>query len=207
VGIIHPELYNNYSGSIFSNSLIAEVMKRLDIAGIDSISVFSENRENSSSNIRRLTRQQKVDAFIIIDSMVSAEDWKFISKFGIPTIQIHYRPKYTPPEAINYIYSDNIIGSRLATEYLIEHGCKSIMCITIKSGHPEIIDRLEGFISTMEKYNLAVDKNLIFEEECTLTNGEKVIRENKDKLDKIDGIFVHADIMALGDIKELTNLG
>jgi len=207
VGIIHPELYNNFSGSIFSNSLISEIMKRLDLAGIDSIPVFSENRENSSSNIRRLTRQQKVDAFIIVDSMVSVEDWKFISKFDIPTIQLHYRPKYNPPEAINYIYSDNIIGGRLATDYLIEHGCKTVMCITIRSEHPEILDRLEGFVTSMKQHNLNIDKNLIFEEECTLFNGEKIIRENIDKLDKIDGIFVHADIMALGVIKELEKTG
>lgn len=207
VGIIHPELYNDYSGSLFSNSLISEIMKRLDVAGIDSIPVFSENRENSSSNIRRLARQQKVDAFIIVDSLVSVEDWNFISKFNIPTIQLHYKPKYNPPEKINYIYSDNIIGGRLATDYLIEHGCKTIMCITIKSEHPEILDRLEGFSNSMKQHNLDIDKNLIFEEECTLFNGEKVIRENKDKLKKIDGIFVHADIMALGVINELKKIG
>ena len=207
VGIIHPELYNEYSGSIFSNSLISEIMKRLDLAGIDSIPVFSENRENSSSNIRRLTRQQKVDAFIVVDSLVSVEDWKFISKFNIPSIQLHYRPKYTPPEQINYIYSDNIVGGRLATDFLIEHGCKTIMCITIKSEHPEILDRLEGFNISMKQHNFDIDKNLIFEEECTLFNGEKIIRENKDKLNKIDGIFVHADIMALGVIKELEKIG
>ncbi|MDA3940168.1 MAG: LacI family DNA-binding transcriptional regulator [Spirochaetia bacterium] len=203
VGIIHPELYNVYSGSIFSNSLISEIMKRLDLAGIDSIPVFSENRENSSSNIRRLTRQQKVDAFIIVDSLVSAEDWKFISKFNIPSIQLHYKPKNNPPEEINYIYSDNIVGGKLATDYLIEHGCKTIMCITIKSEHPEILDRLQGFFLSMKQHNLDVDKNLIFEEECTVFNGEKIIRDYSDKLDLIDGIFVHADIMALGVINEL----
>jgi LacI family transcriptional regulator, galactose operon repressor len=207
VGIIHPELYNNYSGSIFSNSLISEIMKRLDQAGIDSIPVFSESRENSSSNIRRLTRQQKVDAFVIVDSLVSSEDWSFISKFKIPTIQLHYRPKYTAPEVINYIYSDNIFGGRLATDYLIEHGCKSIMCITIKSEHPEILDRLEGFFLSMKQNNISVDKNLIFEEDCSLFRGEQVIRENIDKLKSIDGIFVHADIMALGVINELKKQG
>jgi LacI family transcriptional regulator len=207
VGIIHPELYHDYSGSIFSNSLISEIMKRLNKSGIDSIPVFSENRENTSSNIRRLTRQQKVDAFIIVDSMVSSEDWNFISKFKIPTIQLHYRPKYTPPEAINYIYSDNIIGGRLATDFLIEHGCKTIMCVTIKSEHPEILDRLEGFLLSMMQHNLEVNKNLIFEDGCTLFNGEKIIRENKEKLKDIDGIFVHADIMALGVINELKRQG
>ena len=207
VGIIHPELYKDYSGSIFSNSLISEIMKRLDLAGIDSIPIFSENRENSSSTIRRLTRQQKVDAFIIVDSLVSVEDWKFISKFTIPTIQLHYRPKYKPPEEINYIYSDNIVGGRLATDFLIEHGCKIIMCITIKSEHPEILDRMEGFFLSMKQHNLNIDKNLIFEESCTIFNGEKIIRENRDKLNKIDGIFVHADIMALGVIKELEKIG
>ncbi len=207
VGIIHPELYNDFSASLFCGSLISEIMKRLDRAGIDFISIFSENRENSSSNIRRLIRQQKVDAFIIIDSLVSVEDWKFISKFGIPSIQLHYRPKYNPPEEINYIYSDNFTGGRLATDYLIEHGCKTIMCITIKSEHTEIIDRREGFLSSMEQHNLPVDKNLIFEEDCTLFSGEKIIRENRERLDEIDGIFIHADIMALGVIKELKSLG
>lgn len=207
VGIIHPELYNDFSASLFCGSLISEIMKRLDRAGIDFIPIFSENRENSSSNIRRLTRQQKVDAFVIVDSLVSIEDWKFISKFGLPSIQLHYRPKYNPPEEINYIYSDNFTGGRLATDYLIEHGCKTIMCITIKSEHTEILDRRDGFLSSMKEHNLTVDKNLIFEEECTLFNGEKIIRENMDKLDGIDGIFVHADIMALGVIKGLNNLG
>ncbi|MBA7532532.1 HTH-type transcriptional regulator DegA [subsurface metagenome] len=167
VGIIHPELYNDFSASLFCGALLAEIGRKLDRAGIDFIPIFSENRENSSNNIRRLTRQQKVDALIVVDSMVSADDWRFMQKYDIPSIQLHYRPKLCSVDSMNYIFSDNLTGGRLATDHLIEHGCTNIMCITIKSDHPEILDRTEGFLQAMKAHDLPVDKNLIIEEDCS----------------------------------------
>ncbi len=207
VGIIHPELNNDFSASLFCSALISETMSELDAAGIDFIPSYSNSRHNSSSNIRRLTRQNKVDAFIIMESMISADDYSFLKKHSIPLIQLHYRPKFCSARSINYIFSDNRTGGMLATEHLIEHGCTNIMCITIRSEHPEILDRREGFFKAMEKHNLPVDKNLIFEAECTFSNGEQIIRENEGILPAVDGIFVHADIMALGVIKGLHELG
>ncbi len=206
VGIIHPELNKDFSASLFCGALISEIMSELDSVGIDFLPSYAVNKQNSSSNIRRLTRQQKVDAFIIVESMVSADDYVFLRKHSIPLIQLHYRPKFCSAMSVHYIFSDNFTGGRLATDYLIEHGCKKIMCITIKSDHPEILDRREGFLFSMEHHGLQVDKNLIIEDECTFFNGEKIIRKNKALLPEIDGIFVHADIMALGVIKELNRL-
>ncbi len=207
VGIIHPELNNDFSASLFCSALISETMSKLDAAGIDFIPSYSSSKNNTISNIRRLTRQNKVDAFIIIESMISADDYTFLKKHGIPLIQLHYRPKFCSAKSINYIFSDNLTGGILATNFLIEHGCKRIMCITIKSDHPEILDRRDGFLKAMKNHNLPVDKNLIFEADCTFLNGERIIKENKEILSSIDGIFVHADIMALGVIKELQELG
>lgn len=207
VGIIHPELNADFSASLFCSALVSETMGELDKKGIDFIPVYSYSQKYSTSNIRRLTRQQKVDAFIIMESMISADDYYFLSKRSIPLIQLHYRPKYCSAESINYIFSDNFTGGILATNHLIEHGCKNIMCITIKSEHPEILERREGFLNAMKANNLPVDKNLIIEAECTFMNGEKIIKEYKDILPRIDGIFVHADIMALGVIKALKYLG
>ncbi len=207
VAIIHPELNNDFSASLFCSALISETMDKLDASGIDFIPSYWKSRHNSGSNIRRLTRQNKVDAFIIIESMISADDYSFLKKHAIPLIQLHYRPKFCSAKSIDYIFSDNLTGGILATDYLIEHGCKKIMCITIKSDHPEILDRREGFLQSMRNHNLVVDKNLIFEAECTFFNGEQIIQDNKDILTSVDGIFVHADIMALGVIKGLQELG
>ncbi len=182
-------------------------MSELDRAGIDFIPSYSINGENSSSNIRRLTRQRKIDAFIIMESMIAADDYRFLNKHSIPLIQLHYRPKYYSAESLDYIFSDNLAGGVLATDHLIEHGCKNIMCITIESDHPEIIDRREGFLSSMAKHKLQVDKNLIIEAKCTFDNGERIVKDHKERLPSIDGIFVHADIMALGVIKALNKLG
>lgn len=207
VGIIHPELNKDFSASLFCGALISEIMNELDKKEIDFIPSYALNRESFSSNIRRLTRQHKVDAFIIVESDVPAEDYQFLKKNSIPLIQLHYRPKFCSAKSIDYIFSDNFTGGKIATDHLIEHGCTNIMCITIESDHPEIIDRRKGFLQSMEEHNLKVDKNLIFEAECSFFNGEKIIRDNQNILKSIDGIFVHADIMALGVIKELKNLG
>ncbi len=206
VGIIHPELNTDYSASLFCSALISQTMSELDRAGIDFIPSYSINGENSSSNIRRLTRQHKIDAFIIMESMIAADDYFFLKKHSIPVIQLHYRPKYYSAESINYIFSDNLTGGILATDHLIEHGCRNIMCISIESDHPEIIDRREGFLQSMNNHKLKIDKNLIIDAKCTFDNGENIIRNNKEILSSIDGIFVHADIMALGVIKALNEL-
>ncbi len=207
VGIIHPELNTDFSASLFCGALVSEIMNELDGKGIDFIPSYANNRLNASSNIRRLTRQNKIDSFIIVESEVSADDYAFLKKNSIPLIQLHYRPRFCSAESINYIFSDNFTGGRMATDHLIAHGCKNIMCITIKSDHPEILDRREGFYRSMMDHNLKIDKNLVFEEECSFFKGEEIIRNNREILPQIDGIFVHADIMALGVIKELKNLG
>lgn len=176
-------------------------------AGIDYIPILSEFHDYSVSNIIRLVRQKKVDAFLVLDSQVTTEEWKFLRKYHIPFIQLHYKPVFSSTEDIHYIFSDNFAGGQLATENLIEHGCKKIMCIAIKSVHSEILDRTEGYLATLRDNNLPIDKNLIIEDECSFFNGERLVLENHDLLKKVDGIFVHADIMALGAIKGLASLG
>ncbi|RKX93566.1 MAG: LacI family transcriptional regulator [Spirochaetes bacterium] len=207
VGIIHPELSSDFSASLFNTVLLSEIMKVLDSKGIDFIPSYTFGRRNSSSNIRRLVRQNKIDAFIIVDSDVPAEDYSFLAKHSIPFVQLHYRPKFCTPDTFNYIFSDNFTGGKLATDHLIAHGCKSIMCITIESDHPEILDRRKGFYHSLEEHGLKLDKNLIFEAECSFFKGEEIIRNNKEILHKVDGIFVQADIMALGVVKELNRRG
>ncbi len=207
VGIIHPELSTDFSASLFNTVLLSEIMKVLDSKGIDFIPSYASGRRNSSSNIRRLVRQNKIDAFIIVDSDVPLEDYSFLEKHSIPFVQLHYRPKFTPADTLNYIFSDNYTGGKIATDHLIAHGCKSIMCITIESDHPEILDRRKGFYHSMEEHGLKLDKNLIFEADCSFFRGEEIIRKNKEILHRVDGIFVQADIMALGVVKELNKQG
>lgn len=206
-GIIHPELSTDFSASLFNTVLLSEIMKVLDSKGIDFIPSYASGRRNSSSNIRRLVRQNKIDAFIIVDSDVPSEDYLFLEKHSIPFVQLHYRPKYIAPDTLNYIFSDNYTGGKIATDHLVAHGCKSIMCITIESDHPEILDRRKGFYHSMEEHGLKLDKNLIFETDCSFSRGEEIIRKNKEVLPKVDGIFVQADIMALGVVKELNKQG
>ncbi len=111
-------------------------------------------------------------------------------------------------ESIPFISSDNYEGGRLATDFLINKGCKKIahICGNLKLNLLSN-KRNEAFIVEANKRNIehiTVQTDIdVFESEQYEKLVHKLLREHDD----IDGIFCSSDILAANVIKVSTQLG
>ncbi|MCP1146785.1 LacI family DNA-binding transcriptional regulator [Lysinibacillus endophyticus] len=96
----------------------------------------------------------------------------------------------------NYIVVDNLKGSKLAMEHLIQSGHKKIAYITGWQGYSTFNDRFLGYKQALAENNLAYDGNLVFEvnpKGSALDFSMDLLRNNPD----VTAFFASTDSIAL----------
>lgn len=197
IGLILPNIEKVYFSSIAKH--IDEIM-RLNGYLVYVIS-SDENFENDKSSFLQLVNRQ-VDGIIICLSNDFYdnvdENKKFFSEnnFGIPVLFL----SRAFDDAENYIVFDNELGGFLATEFFIEKfNSKNIIFI---SKDLEIYNeklKYDGYAKALKKYNLDLDRNLIFNlKDYSIENIRKIV-ENKN----IDGIFCCSYFVAFAIVASL----
>ncbi len=148
-----------------------------------------------------MLKQHQVDGIIMASQTMDVENYK---NLNLPIVAIERKIS----DSIPYVSSDNYTGGVMATEYLIESGCKKLIHI---SGNLKIEmkanDRCLGFEDVCKKRNIPYN---IFEVEASLIENfnyddvvQKILLENPDA----DGVFASADLIAAAVIRACSQLG
>jgi LacI family transcriptional regulator len=177
------------------NLLIYDIRENLAALGLDCIVTEAETPDGQST-VRRLVLQRKVDGIILLLESNRPEDWSLIKKRGIPVIHVHYMPTYFDTERLDYFFTDNVRGGRVATEALLDAGCRSLACLMDVCRNPEMQDREKGFVEAQLDRGLSADPRLRLSVENSFAGAYEAVRMNMGLLRKADGIFVTTDIMA-----------
>lgn len=162
---------------------------------------------SSMSNVNKeveyldMLKQHQVDGIIMASQNTDIENYKNIN---LPIVAIDRKLS----DNIPYVSSDNYGGGVMATNYLIELGCKNIIHI---SGNLKIDmksnDRCLGFEEICKRNNINYK---IFEVEASLIENfdyddivQKILIENPET----DGVFASADLIAAAVIRTCSQLG
>jgi LacI family transcriptional regulator len=203
IGIIFPELYEEYRNLQYLGLLLNNLRYSLEKNNLDSIITFPRNHYTHQSNIVRMIKRRKVDGLLMVIPEIEEHDWNFILESDIPFVLLHFKQKHRYSEDIDYLYTDHFKGGYFATEHLIKAGHTKILCLTDKHDFAEYEDRTAGYRRALSDYNIEVDEKRIFSGICTFEFGYNVVRENREVLKDTDAIFAQADLMALGVIEAL----
>lgn len=101
---------------------------------------------------------------------------------------------------------DDFAGGFIATESLIKAGYCRIAHTTGLLHIKAFSDRLSGYKSALEKYNIKYDESLVYNGDCSLDAGQKSVQYFMKLKNKPDAIFAVEDFTALGALKELKKL-
>jgi LacI family transcriptional regulator len=211
IGVIYNSGLDAFGSSLYTNQLFLDLRHNLERYSLDSILLQPYNPATGNSNIMRLIRQKKVDGFLIVDGGISKEEYEFADRNGLPVVQLHLAPAYYPKESLDCFFADNVAGGELACKHLIDVGCRNILTITSYYGretNTEFTDRVLGYRQALERNGLSFDESLVFDAGlCSFEAGYTLVRSNEGLFQSVDGIFAQADIIAVGCIAALKELG
>ena len=193
VGLVVPDLVHPFFGEVAAG--LSKSLRKQGYSVI--ISSSDEDFELENRAIDQLLAR-RVDVLLLAPSQ---RDWSFLRNFEkqtTPLILIDRRPANT---RVNFVgVNDEEIG-RMATEHLIEQGCRRIAHI----GGPAIstaVGRLRGYRKALEKHGLEYNPAYVISrehaDEASDDSGYAAMKEILAAKPAPDGVFCYNDPTAMG---------
>lgn len=106
------------------------------------------------------------------------------------------------------VKTDNRYGAYLATKYLIDKGHRSLLHITTNLDISTRYERIEGFKKALEEAKLPFADDMVFTVSAYgMESSEQDVRRLLTEKRGFTGIFVFNDLLAIGAVKAMHDLG
>lgn len=195
IGVIVPNIENP-----FFNELAKAVEEEAYRNGYRILLCNSNNNaEKELLNIQMLD-QMKADGIILMTN--SEKTGREISKYEIPVVVVDRR--IVGGEEIAFIESNHYKGGKIATEYLLNCGCKNIVCLRGPLEFTSGQQRYRGYKDICSKYEIKEQCiDCIYDYEAGLEATKALIK----KYPRVDGILACNDMVAISAYKILKKEG
>lgn len=164
---------------------------------------YDENPELEIQHIQRAIKEG-YDGMVLFPSLspVSMKPMLQLMVDGYPIVLIDRQPSQFPCWSAT---ADNLRGGYLATEHLIQKGCKHIACISVDIG--DVHDRYEGYLHAMGDHKLSVDYNLSAQVNPLDDHLEQLLDKWLALPQPPDGIYFTNDFQAFRGVRHLRERG
>jgi LacI family transcriptional regulator len=202
IGLIIPDLLHPFFAEV-ANGLSA-VLRRKDYCVI--LASTQEQPELQQSEIEKLLAH-RLDALVVAASDDNTELLKRVQMQGVPLVLID---RLIPGFSANFIGTDDYAVGVLATEHLINIGCKRIAHIR---GSDNSVGKLrfEGYRDTLLKHDMPVIHNNVIQWTAVDVEGRRGGAEAMRRLlashKRPDGVFCFNDAIAIGAMDEILGRG
>jgi LacI family transcriptional regulator len=217
IGLILPPGYESFGVSFYHATLHNALRSVLESNDFDLIVSFLANRFTGDNNMRRLVRRRKVDGLIIMQPVFEKDMIEFLRSMSMPFVFSHYPPPEGVLPGIDIIYPDNELGGWLAGRHFAELGRKKILCVTPGHGSPwstpggspdpEFSLRLAGFRRGLGESGIRLAREDLLTGALTMNSAYDAVMARRQGLARYDGLFALNDLMAMGAMLALRDLG
>ena len=197
IALIIPDIKNP-----FFPELVVAIDEIARLKGYSIVLINTEERELENNHFWRNLQSRYIDGFIIASFHFNHQVLQTIESLHVPFVRID---RAANNDAYHSIEINNYKGATLATEHLIEIGCKHIAHISGPKSYLPSIDRVRGFTDAINKI-FPEKAPIIYEGDFTFESGKVITNEIMLKNPHIDGIFLANDLMAIGAIKALKTM-
>jgi DNA-binding LacI/PurR family transcriptional regulator len=151
----------------------------------------------------RYLRNRHIDGALVVSHHRADSLADHLAALALPCAFVG-RP-WTSADKVAYVDTDNVAGARMATEVLVERGCRRIGAVAGPADMTAGQDRLRGWTAAMEDAGQPTDA--VVHGDFTERGGEiaaaKLLTEHPD----LDGLAVASDLMAAGTLRALAAAG
>jgi len=207
IGLIYPEHFNEYQNSFYLTLLMSKIRDSLEEYEYDLIVKFKENRTTGENNIRYLVNSKKVDGLILVHSMIEQADLDFLHENDVPFVLLQAKQYYANIDKENWVFVDHKKGGYIATSHLIGLGHTAVLCLMLDSPQYQFTERMEGYKEALADNSIRLDEERIVLCDGTFECSYNLVLERRELIKKVTAIFSQTDIMALGAIEALHDIG
>ena len=196
------------TSSILLNSLLERVLKKIESSPYNASVIFVDEYDNEAAKAKTIYYEEKPIGFIFLGG---SPDW-FKDDFGViavPSVIISSQADNIESENLSSVSTDDVASSRAMAEMLIKRGHTKIGVIGGDLRTSEMTrKRYRGFLQAIEAAGLAFDEGrgyiaAKYSMEGGFLAAEKILRYNEG----VTAIFTMADVVALGAIRKLADMG
>lgn len=191
IGLLIPSITNPYF-----TQLSSVIEKTADAYGYRLILCNTGGKLEKEKESLQMLRSMNADGIIFVTS--NEEIQPFIKECKIPVVLIDRL--LNKKDYGQYVHCDHLEGGRIAMEYLLECGCKNIVCVKGPQEVSSAKARYLGYQEICKKRNIkeqTIDCDYDFDAGLVMT--EKLIEQYKE----VDGIIACNDMIAISIYKIL----
>lgn len=198
IGLTVPGIDNPFFATLAST-----VIENLKLSGYHTLLADSLESPKDFADALVMFRSRSVDGIIAVPVGNFTPQVEEITS-SIPTILMD---RYFEGTSLPYICTDNYAGGFMATEYLINRGCRRILSI---QGVPESTpsrERVRGFIDAINSH---ADKGIEYAvagDAFSIENGYNQVRRIFSEGVRFDSVFAYSSTILLGAIRAFRELG
>lgn len=198
IAVLIPGISNPFFGSLVQGMEEVAIKKGYNVI----LCNMGEDPVRQMEYLQMLERKQ-VDGVILTALRNPLDEVKAYLQYG----PIVLASEYVEDDSLPAVVIDNIKAAERVTEHLIMKGHKRIGFI---NGPEHIIlcrDRQEGYIQTLEKYEISASHDLIMSSDFTIKGGFECAKQLLELEEKPSAIFAANDDMAVGVIQAVQERG
>lgn len=194
IALVVPDLKNPFFGEIIKKVIQIGKKKDYEILIFDT----DENYENEIDIINSIIKGNILGVIMcVVGGELSKNNIKKLQAFSIPFVLFDRELDFYN----DGIFLDDFKAGFLGTEILIKEGYKNIGILVGNLKYKNMENRLKGYKNALEKYNLNINENYIYEIGLEIKDGYKIGKKIFLEENKLEGIFSCSNLITLGLIK------
>ncbi|MEO6981496.1 MAG: LacI family DNA-binding transcriptional regulator, partial [Edaphobacter sp.] len=202
VGLVVPDLIHPFFAEIARS--LSQVIRPRGYSLI--LASSEEDPELEAQELRQLLAHQ-LDAIVIASSATSGDQLDRVEQSGHPYVLVDRN--FTGRSA-NFVGIDDVAAGRIATEHLIEVGCRRIAHIGGRRNSTGV-NRLEGYKQALQLHRLTYSKDYVASRANvdieSRQEGAEAMRMLLQRSPRPDGVFCHNDPLAVGAMAAILDAG
>lgn len=204
IGLFIPEKDAFISNDPSLSSDLPNLKEELEKLGNILLLATNSPKVNSDSIACKIIEEKKIDAAIVAGPYVDDEIVQKLIYHNIPYIATNGRDF---KNHWNYIDYDNYGGAHEVIDYLYSLGHRNIGIISGPAKHLVTVNRMDACKDAFVKYGLRLLDERTFSGPFSYENGYSSAKALLEKDKDITAIFAFDDVIALGAIKAVSELG
>lgn len=203
IGVVVPQTEPG-DRLMLQNSFYGEVLSSIECEARRQGYHILISATDANESYLTLAKQRNLDGIIII-GMYPDEFYQQMKKTQIPIVLID---SYCEDHYYHSVRIDDAYGSYLATNYLLQHGHREIALFVGQVKENGVMKkRLVGYKQALDEYGIGFREEYVFEGQTDYESGIVLARRMVAAGLPATGIVAAADILAIGAIKGLYEMG